>query len=141
MRPKSFLHSFDIAEVTRGRGAFSKILAEDLGYKKGWDKDGVAAKENRRHGIDREVCSWDRSGSVRRAHAAVRVRRTARLAVEKILALKLPDGGHVVVKLEERSLDLRGLPVPGRRGHRLFAPNARTWIYPQPNGPSKSAWS
>ena len=55
MRPKSFLHSFDIAEVARGRGAFSKILAEDLGYKKGWDKDGVAAKENRRHGIDREV--------------------------------------------------------------------------------------
>jgi hypothetical protein len=33
-----------------------------------------------------------------------------------------------VVKLEERSLDLRGLPVPERRGHRLFAPNARTWI-------------
>jgi len=55
MRPKSFLHSFDIAEVARGRGVFSKILAEDLGYKKGWDKDGVAAKENRRHGIDREV--------------------------------------------------------------------------------------
>jgi hypothetical protein len=46
--------------------------------------------------------------------------------VEKILALKLPDGGHVshvVVKLEERSLDLRGLPVPERRSHRLFAPN------------------
>jgi hypothetical protein len=46
--------------------------------------------------------------------------------VEKILALdlNLPDGTHVVVKLEERSLDLRGLPgVPERRGHRLFAPN------------------
>ena len=43
--------------------------------------------------------------------------------MEKILALKLPDGGHVVVKLEERSLDLRGLPVPERRSHRLFAPN------------------
>jgi hypothetical protein len=119
MRPKSFLYSFDIAEVARGRGVFSKILAEDPGYKKGWDKDGVAAKENRRHGmdgIDREVCSWDRSGSVRRAHSTVRVRaRSARLAVQKILDLKLPDGGHVVVKLEERSLDLRGLSVPERR--------------------------
>jgi hypothetical protein len=28
-----------------------------------------------------------------------------------------------VVKLEERSLDLRGLPVPERRSHRLFALN------------------
>jgi hypothetical protein len=56
MRPKSSLLSFEhIAEVARGRGVFSKILAEDPGYKKGWDKDGVAAKENRRHGIDREV--------------------------------------------------------------------------------------
>ena len=87
MRPKSFLHSFDIAEVARGRGVFSKILAEDPGYKKGWDKDGVA-KENRRHGIDREeVCSWNRPGSVRRAHAAVRLRRAVRLAVEKIFGL------------------------------------------------------
>ena len=87
MRPKSFLHSFDIAEVARGRGVFSKILAEDPGYKKGWDKDGVA-KENRRHGIDREeVCSWNRPGSVRRAHSAVRFRRAVRLAVEKIFGL------------------------------------------------------
>jgi hypothetical protein len=102
------------------------LLVQDLagvGYKRGWDKDGVAAKENGRHGIGREVCPWGRSGSVRRAHAAVRVRRAVRLAVEKILALELPDGGHVVVKLEERRLDLRGLPVPERRSHRLFAPN------------------
>ena len=129
MRPKSFLHSFDIAEVARGRGVFSKILAEDPGYKKGWDKDGVAAKENRRHGIDREVCSWDRPGSVRRAHAAVRVRRAVRLAVEKILALKLPDGGHVVVKLEERSLDLRGL-CPCLNAEAIgCSRRMRTWIW------------
>ena len=64
MRPKSFLHSFDIdiAEVARGRGVRGLLEdpGEDPGYKKGWDKDGVAAKKNRRHGIDREVCSWDR---------------------------------------------------------------------------------
>jgi hypothetical protein len=53
MRPKSFLHSFDIAEVVRGRGAFSKALAEDLGYKKGWDEDGDAAREGKSE-------TWDR---------------------------------------------------------------------------------
>ena len=103
MRPKSFLHSFDIAEVARGRGVFSKILAEDLGYKKGWDKDGVAAKENRRHGVDREVCSWGRSGSARRAHATVRVRRAVRLAVEKIFFLDWSRGASRAQNLRASS--------------------------------------
>jgi hypothetical protein len=49
--------------------------------------------------------------------------------VEKTLALKLPVGGHVVVKLEERSLDLHGLPVSGRRSAEAIGCSRRMGIW------------
>ena len=65
MRPKSFLHSFDIAEVARGRGVFSKILAEDLGSQQDQGHRLVPRRcmlQNNRTGVFRKIGHGDVEG-------------------------------------------------------------------------------
>ena len=109
--PRGFLGHCLVRAVERG------LLVERLavvGDEAGGNEDVVVAHEGRGGGVDAEVAAR----GVRRAHAAVGVGGTVRLAEEDVLALELKGGGAVVVELEGAELHLAGHTVAegGRHG-------------------------
>ena len=109
-RPAELAHQL-LARLRDGRHRLEerRLLVERLAEprdKHSRDEDGVAADEDRARRVDGGVAA----GGVRRAHAAVEVRRAVGLALEERAAVEgVVEGASLRVEVEHRVVHLAGL--------------------------------